>query len=109
LGLEIRSDNPLPSLMAGLSDKQMLLVFDNCAHVIEAAASLAISLLTVASGVHILATSREPLRVEGSASIDFHRSQSLRDQADLPPPRHLSFRRFSSSSSGRRQIWTSSS
>ena len=65
LGLEIRSDNPLPSLMAGLSDKRMLLVFDNCAHVIEAAASLAISLLTVASSVHILATSREPLRVEG--------------------------------------------
>jgi predicted ATPase/DNA-binding winged helix-turn-helix (wHTH) protein len=65
LGLEIRSENPLPSLVASLGDKQMLLVLDNCAHVIEAAASLAVGILRGAPRVHILATSREPLRVEG--------------------------------------------
>ena len=65
LGLEIRSENPLPGLIAFLRDKRMLLVFDNCAHVIDAAAALAIAVLRNAPGVHILATSREPLRIEG--------------------------------------------
>ena len=65
LSLEIRSDNPLPGLLAFLRDKRMLLVLDNCDHVIEAAATLAISILKGTSGVHILATSREALRVEG--------------------------------------------
>jgi predicted ATPase len=40
-------------------------VLDNCEHVIEAAATLAIAVLMGAAGVQILATSREPLRVEG--------------------------------------------
>jgi len=65
LGLEIRSDNPLPGLVAALRDKRMLLGLDNCEHVIEAAAALAFAILRAALGVHILATSREPLRVEG--------------------------------------------
>ena len=38
LGLEIRSENPLPGLIAVLKDKRMLLVLDNCAHVVDAAA-----------------------------------------------------------------------
>ena len=40
----------------------MLLVLDNCEHVIEAAAALAVD---TAPGVRILATSREPLRTDG--------------------------------------------
>jgi len=40
-------------------------VLDNCEHVIEAAATLAAAILRGAEGVHILATSREPLRVQG--------------------------------------------
>jgi len=64
LGVEIRSDDPLPGLSAALSDKRMLLVLDNCEHVIEAAAALAAAVLRGARGVQILATSREPLRVE---------------------------------------------
>jgi predicted ATPase len=43
----------------------VLLVFDNCEHVIDAAAALASAVLQGAPGLHILATSREPLRVEG--------------------------------------------
>ncbi len=39
LGLEIRTDDPLPGLVAGLRDERMLLL-DNCEHVIDAAASL---------------------------------------------------------------------
>jgi predicted ATPase/DNA-binding winged helix-turn-helix (wHTH) protein len=65
LKLEIRSENPLPSLIVALRDKQMLLVLDNCEHVIDAAAALATGILKGSRGVQILATSREALRVEG--------------------------------------------
>jgi predicted ATPase/DNA-binding winged helix-turn-helix (wHTH) protein len=65
LGFTIRSDFPIPGLIALLADKQMLLVLDSCEHVIEAAAVLAVDVLRGAPGVHILATSREPLRAEG--------------------------------------------
>jgi len=65
LGLEIRTENPLPGLIAGLKDKQMLLLLDNCEHVIDAAASLAATVLTGVPGVNILATSRERLGTAG--------------------------------------------
>ena len=65
LGREVRSDDPLPSLIASLRDKQMLLVLDNCEHVIDAAATMATEVLKGAHAVRILATSREPLRLEG--------------------------------------------
>ena len=65
VGLTIHADNPIPSLVSLLTDKQMLLVLDSCEHVIEATAMLAVELLRGARGVHILATSREPLRAEG--------------------------------------------
>jgi predicted ATPase len=48
-----------------LRDKQMLLVLDNCEHVVDAAAALASAVLRGAPDIRILATSREPLRVEG--------------------------------------------
>src|SRR5216684_6960485 len=65
LGLETRTDDPLPALVAALRDNRMLLLLDNCEHVIEAVASLAAALLGGARGVSILATSREPLGVTG--------------------------------------------
>jgi predicted ATPase len=43
----------------------VLLIFDNCEHVIASAAGLATRILRAAAGVQILATSREPLRGEG--------------------------------------------
>src|SRR5258705_12059704 len=61
LGLEARTDDPLPALVAALRDNRMLLLLDNCEHVIEAVASLAAAVLGGARGVSILATSREPL------------------------------------------------
>ena len=65
LGLAVRSDNSTPSLIAYLRDKQMLLVLDDCEHVIEAVATLAARIFVGGPQVHILATSREALRVEG--------------------------------------------
>jgi len=64
LGIAIRSENPYPALISFLADKQMLLLLDNCEHVVGAAAALAEEVLRGAPGVHILATSREPLRAE---------------------------------------------
>ena len=63
LGLEMRTKDPLPALVAALRDNRMLLLLDNCEHVIGAVASLAAALLGGARGVNILATSREPLGV----------------------------------------------
>jgi len=45
IGLEIRAENPLPGLVASFRDKKMLLVLDNCEHVIDAAAALAVGVL----------------------------------------------------------------
>src|SRR5205085_11320480 len=67
LGLEVRTDNPLPGLIASLRDKRMLLLLDNCEHVIDAAASLAAAVLSGAPRVNILATSRETLGIAGEA------------------------------------------
>jgi non-specific serine/threonine protein kinase len=47
--------------------QQLLLVLDNCEHVIGAAAELCAGLLAAADDVRILATSREPLAVAGEA------------------------------------------
>jgi predicted ATPase len=52
-------------LVAAVKDRQLLLVLDNCEHVVDAIAVLVVAVLRGAAGVHIIATSREPLRVEG--------------------------------------------
>jgi predicted ATPase/DNA-binding winged helix-turn-helix (wHTH) protein len=48
-----------------LSGKELLLVLDNCEHVIDAAAKMAEALLRANPAVHVIATSREPLKAEG--------------------------------------------
>jgi len=65
LGLATISQDPLLSVIEFLTGKQMLITLDNCEHVIEAAAVVAEKLLRGASGVNVIATSREPLRAKG--------------------------------------------
>ncbi len=65
LGLDTRTEDPLAALVAALRDNRMLLMLDNCEHVIDAAAGLAAAVLSGTPGVTILATSREPLGVQG--------------------------------------------
>ncbi|HEV3295425.1 MAG TPA: NB-ARC domain-containing protein, partial [Streptosporangiaceae bacterium] len=55
------------SLADALARRQLLLVLDNCEHVIGAAAELCGRLLLGADDVRVLATSREPLRIAGEA------------------------------------------
>jgi predicted ATPase/DNA-binding CsgD family transcriptional regulator len=50
-----------------LGRRQLLVVLDNCEHVLDAAASLCESLLAAADDVQVLATSREPLGLAGEA------------------------------------------
>jgi predicted ATPase/DNA-binding SARP family transcriptional activator len=52
-------------VVQALRDKQLLIVLDNCEHLVYAAASLADEVLGHCPGVHILATSREPLAIGG--------------------------------------------
>ena len=65
LGLPVQSNDATPSLIAYLRNKRILLILDTCEHLVEAVAPLAASIMDAAPQVHILATSREALRVEG--------------------------------------------
>src|SRR5271163_3743618 len=65
LGFMVRTQDPLVSLMAFIGEKKILLVLDSCEHVIGVAAALAERVVGEAPQAHILATSREALRVEG--------------------------------------------
>ena len=65
LGVSVRSDRPMSSVIAFLQDKDILIVLDGCEHLIEAAAILAEEILLSTRRTAILATSRESLRVKG--------------------------------------------
>src|SRR5271163_4001813 len=65
LGFMVQTQDPVVSLLAFVGDKKILLVLDNCEHVIGVAAALAERVVCEAPQAHILATSREALRVEG--------------------------------------------
>jgi predicted ATPase/DNA-binding SARP family transcriptional activator len=57
--------DPADRLADALRTSRMLLVLDNCEHVVEQAARLTGQLLRTASGLRVLATSREPLAISG--------------------------------------------
>jgi predicted ATPase/DNA-binding SARP family transcriptional activator len=66
--LEIREQPGCPlldTLLDALRDREMLLVLDNCEHLIDASARLAEPLLNSCPRLRVLATSREPLGVRG--------------------------------------------
>jgi predicted ATPase/DNA-binding CsgD family transcriptional regulator len=68
LGVPERPQEPITDTLADvLRDRQLLLVLDNCEHLLEAAARLVDRLLDSCPRVRILATSREGLAVEGEA------------------------------------------
>jgi predicted ATPase/DNA-binding SARP family transcriptional activator len=66
--LGIREDSsmsPSDLLADALRSSRMLLIFDNCEHLIDEVAKLAAQMLKSAPGLHILVTSREPLMIAG--------------------------------------------
>jgi predicted ATPase/DNA-binding winged helix-turn-helix (wHTH) protein len=66
LGLTLGAGTSSPErVAAALGPRQVLLVLDNCEHVIEAAARMAEALLRASPVARVIATSREPLRTAG--------------------------------------------
>jgi len=66
LGLTDQSSRDPQTVLVGyLADKQLLLVLDNCEHLLDECAVLVARLLSVAPGLRVLATSREPLGIAG--------------------------------------------
>jgi predicted ATPase/transcriptional regulator with XRE-family HTH domain len=63
--VETKNQSILEQLKGGIGDKQMLIVLDNCEHLIEAVASVASDILSACSRLKIIATSREALRIPG--------------------------------------------
>src|SRR5262249_15266917 len=59
--------SPTEFLCAALAERELLLVLDNCEHVVAGVAALMSALLPACTRLHVLATSREPLRLSGEA------------------------------------------
>src|SRR4030081_2937542 len=57
--------NPMEILVPYLKDRQLLLLLDNCEHLLDAAAQLVTEVLRTAPSVRMVTTSREPLQVSG--------------------------------------------
>ncbi|MFJ6644756.1 BTAD domain-containing putative transcriptional regulator [Streptomyces sp. NPDC091290] len=72
-----RHDDPLDRLSEYCAPRRMLLILDNCEHVVDAAARLVERLLECCPGLTVIATSREPLGVPG---------ELLRPVEPLPEP-----------------------
>jgi predicted ATPase/class 3 adenylate cyclase len=80
LGVQVQGGHPLPdALMAALREQAAVLLLDNCEHVIDEAAAFCSRVVRSCPRVRILATSREPLGVDGER---VYRVASL----SLPPP-----------------------
>ena len=79
LGVDRSGDGAFGSLFTRLRGRQLLLVLDGCESVIASAAYLVRKLLSNVYGLQVLATSREPLRIEGERVV---RLSAL----EFPPP-----------------------
>lgn len=70
LGLLVPVEDPTPRLIEALRDRRLLVIFDNCEHVVEAVAQLAEKIYHQAPRVSIIATSREALGAAGEFVFD---------------------------------------
>ncbi len=69
LGLPDRPDrSPVDPLVRFIADRQLLLVLDNCEHLLDACAQLTATLLAAGAELTIVATSREPIGVAGEVT-----------------------------------------
>ena len=73
---------PLDILKEYLHEKKVLIVLDNCEHLVTASAQVANALLNAAPGLKVLASSREALGVKGELSYPV-------PSLSLPDPKHL--------------------
>jgi predicted ATPase/DNA-binding SARP family transcriptional activator len=80
--------HPLPTLVGRLASQTLLLVLDNCEHLLSACAELATAVRRACPGVTLLATSREPLHVPGEVTLRVP-SLELPESADAADPQRL--------------------
>ncbi|MGY4745989.1 LuxR C-terminal-related transcriptional regulator, partial [Streptomyces sp. ATMOS53] len=91
LPMTMRAGNTA-ELVDSIGNRSLLLLLDNCEHMIDACAKLAPDLLRACPNLRILATSREPLRIDGESVFPApplsvpeegqHRSQTATDRYD---------------------------
>src|SRR5207248_5603515 len=89
--LQVREKTATPlidSLVEAVRSKHLLLILDNCEHVITVCAGVAATLLRAAPALQILATSREVLGVPGETVLRVP-GLSTPEQRALPPPTEL--------------------
>jgi DNA-binding winged helix-turn-helix (wHTH) protein len=91
LGSVGRAEDPLLRLLAFLGDRKVLLVLDNCEHLIDAVAQLVERVVNEAPQTHILATTREALRAKGE---HVHMFPSLETPPDDPGLRAVEALRY---------------
>jgi predicted ATPase/DNA-binding SARP family transcriptional activator len=85
LDVPLSDKGPAEAALAGqLVERRLLLVLDNCEHLLDACARLVTELLRTCPGVVVLATSREPLRIGGEVTWRTP-SLALPDLRALPP------------------------
>lgn len=85
LGIQVQPGAPLLApLSVALGDRRVLLVLDNCEHVINACAGLVESILGACPQLHILATSREPLGAAGETIFTVPPLELPREEQTLP-------------------------
>ena len=77
LGLSVVIDNAEHAVLEALAGRDLLLLLDNCEHVISKVAVIVEDILAIARKVSVLATSREPLRIGG---------ERIRQLPSLPVP-----------------------
>lgn len=82
LGITQAGADPLQQVVAALGDEPVLLLMDNCEHLIDAVAPIVERLLRDSPSVRLLVTCREPLRAEGEW---LHRLMPLPTPARLTP------------------------
>jgi predicted ATPase len=91
LGLSVQTADAVPTLLEYLRTLRLLLVVDNCEHVIDIAATLLETIFKEAPDVHILATSREALRVEGEHAYWLPALESPSPQSSMQAAHVLAF------------------
>lgn len=81
------TQDPRAQVIRHLREREVLMVVDNCEHLLEAAAELAMSVLRECPRVHVLATSIEPLDISGERVLVVPPLQVPETCADLPAVR----------------------